>query len=125
MASAHEGKKIPPIFSPANHHQQVSFPPSYNSSQTLQSAMESLIILLTLVCEPESLAILWVVAVEVDDCLMSRAQERSREFTAAVLADQCAAVLRSITHLEKVVVIFSCEVQELDVCSCRMWNQAD
>lgn len=81
--------------------------------------------MLTLVSEPEALAILRVVAVEVDDCLMSCAQEGSRKFTAAVLANQCAAVLRPITHLQEVMVIFSSEVQELDVCSCMVWKQAN
>lgn len=79
---------------------------------------------LTLVHEPEALAILGVVAVEVDNGLMSRAQERSWKFTAAVLANQCAAVLRSVTHLQEVVVIFSGEIQELDVCSYRLRKKA-
>lgn len=83
------------------------------------------IIQLTLVCEPEALAILRVVAVEVDDRFMSCAQERSRKLTAAILANQGAAVLGSIMHFQEVVVIFGREVQELDVCSCMVWKQAD
>lgn len=76
----------------------------------MQKALE-----VTLVVEFEALAVLRVVAVEVDDGQVGGAQQRRRDLGPGELPYESGAVLGAGPDLQEVVVVLGGEVLELNV----------
>lgn len=75
------------------------------------------VLLLTLVSEFEPLPVLRVVAVEVDEGFVRRAEQRGGQLGAAELPDQGAAAVRTVLNFKVVMISFGGKIQKLNMCT--------
>lgn len=72
---------------------------------------------LTLVSEFKPRPVLRVVAVEVDERLMSGAQQGAGQVGAAELPDHWAGVIRAILNFKVIMISFGRKIQKLNMCT--------